>query len=294
MTARSPGAFILSTTFHVLVIGVVFLLTVVANDQDKVAPRVLELVAGEGDNFGADVAPALGTPDGVKLQIPEPVAPYPEPVAPPQTVQREPEPTPVAPTPPPAPVTPPPTKATPAPAPAPPKKAPSLSHKILNKVLNAENKAKKEIAKERAEDERRAKAAADKKAAAAKVQHIDAVGIAKGVYGGSTDNTVGGAGGKSLTASGEYLDRYFSLLKQRVLAAMDKPAGVNDDLAVVVSVYISATGQLSNAKVVKSSGDEEFDHAVVAAFSRVEMPEHPEHKGEPLTLRFTTKDVSER
>lgn len=295
MTARSPGAFILSTTFHALLVGLLFLFTVLANEQDKVQPRVLELVAGEGDNYGADVAPALGTAGGVKLAVPEPPPPKPEPVAPPP-VQREPEPTP-APPPPPVenPVTPVPTpkKVEPKKAETPPKKQPSLAKQILTKTLNAQNKAKKEIAKERAEDEKRAKAAADreKKIASAKVQHIDAEGIAKGVIGGSTENKVGGAGGKALVASGPVLDRYFALLKQRVLAALERPPGVSDELAVEVSFHMWADGRISGVKVTKSSGNEDLDQAVVAAFSRVKMPEYPDHKGDDLTLTIRTKDV---
>jgi colicin import membrane protein len=110
------------------------------------------------------------------------------------------------------------------------------------------------------------------------------------VVGGSADNKVGGAGGKALVASGALMDRYFAMLKQKVRDAIDKPPGVSDDLTVTVVVHISASGRLSGAHVVKSSGNEEFDRAVIAAFSHVSMPEHPEHKNEDLELEFRTKD----
>lgn len=292
----------LSATFHAAVAGLLILFGLESCQQDKPQPRVLELVAGQGDNFGATVAPKLGTPGGVKVDLPAipiPKAPDPEPVAPPPPAKAEPlppEPSPITP-PPPQPKTPPP----------PPKKTepttPNFAKQVLRKALNAERKAKAEVAKERAAEEKRlkkeefdrqqrAKVAAATKGSSAKVSHIDAEGIAKGVVGGSAENKVGGAGGKALTAmDGALAERYFAMLKQRVLSALDKPPGVSDDLVVTVVVHISASGRLSNARVVKSSGSEEFDRAVITAFSRVTMPEHPEHKNEDLELVFKTRDV---
>lgn len=289
MTARSPGAFFLSVMFHALVIGAIFVFTVLGNESTKPASKVLELVAGPGENYAATVAPALGSETGIKLKNLEPPPPHPNPITPAPEV----EPEPVAP--PPSPITPAP-QPTPKPVPTPaPKKAQPMSHKILNQYLNAKLRAEREIARARAAEERRAKAAAaaaeKQRVATAKIQHIDGVGIAKGVIGGSADNTVGGAGGTALVATeGSLSERYFALLKERVQNALDKPPDLSDDLAVTVVVHIAANGRLSNAHVVKSSGSEEFDRAVIAAFGRVTMPEHPEHKNEDLELIFRTKD----
>jgi colicin import membrane protein len=293
MTARSPGAFVLSVLFHAMIIGAIFVFTVLGNEQEKVSPKVLELVAGEGDNFGATVAPALGDPAGLKVKIPEPPKPTPEPIVAPAPV--EPEPSPMTPPPQLPKPTPTPPKPTPTPTKA-PDTIPNFKRQIQRKVWAADAKAKKEVAKQRAEDERRAKAAAaaERKAAATRVPRIDGAGIAKGVIGGSTENTVGGAGGKALVASeGTLSERYFAMLKERVQNALDKPPGLSDDLAVTVVVHIAANGRLSNAHVVKSSGSEEFDRAVIAAFGRVTMPEHPEHKSEDLELIFRTKESGE-
>lgn len=284
MTARSPRAFMLSAAFHAAVIALLLLFAVVADRREKVTPRVLELVAGSGDNFAATVAPRLGTPDGVKLDLPRP---EPETAAP----------TPVKPAPPPpktAPVTPP-VETT----------VPNFKRQIQRKVWAAESKAKREIAKERVEEAKRLKkeefdrqqrerakvAAGARSGGTPKIAKIDAEGIRNGVLGGSTENKVGGAGGKALVAAdGSPAERYFALLVQRVKNALGKPPDLGDDLVVTVVGHISATGRLSNVRVTKSSGDEAFDRAVIAAFARVEMPAHPEKKGEDFELVFRTKD----
>jgi len=313
MSPRSPTAFLLSATFHVLVVGFACLFAL-DSCQEHQPPKVLELVAGEGDNYGATVAPKLGNPDGPKLAVPAiPLPPVPEPqpqpprepVPEPKTVPPPPEPKPVVPTPEPK------TVVTPAPKPPPkpivkkaPSPTPNFSRQITRKVIRAESKAKAEVAKHRAAEEKRlkkeefdrqqrAKVAAAKAARSVPhFQHIDSEGIARGVVDGSAENKRGGAGGHKLVVTdGAVTDRYFQMLKEKVLNAIDKPPGVSDDLTVTVSVHLSASGRLSGARVLKSSGSEDFDRAVLAAFGRVSMPEHPEHKNEDLELEFRTRDA---
>lgn len=310
MTARSPGAFFLSALFHALIVGLILLFSMEVWQQKNERPRILELVAGEGDNYGATVAPKLGTPGGLKIDVPTPPTPKvapepePEPVPPapaPKVIEPEPEPAPV------------PAKSTPAPTvPAvqtkqAEKKQLTPKQQLLRKVWAAQDRGKKEAAKERAAEEKRlkkeefdrmqrdkARATASARSASPKVSHIDGEGIAKGVVGGSAENKTGGAGGRALTRDlGSVLEAYDALLKQRVQAAIDKPPGVSDNLTVTVVVHIAATGRLSNARVVTSSGSDEFDRAVIAAFGRVNMPEHPEHRGEDVELEFRTKDAGQ-
>jgi colicin import membrane protein len=165
-------------------------------------------VAGEGTNFGATEAPALGTPGGVKLSLPEPTPPEPEPAQPA-----------APPVPPPAaPVAPPKAEAPPRPA-APPQ---NFAKQILRKLYNADAKAKREVAKERAEEQKRItkeefdranQARSAEKTASAKVKRIDSEGIAKGVAGGSTANKVGGSSGRALTSTdGSARERYDAAL----------------------------------------------------------------------------------
>ena len=267
------------------------------------APKIFELVAGEGDNYMATAAPALGTPDGIKVTIPEPVvvkaAPVVEPVPEP-VVER-------------APVTP--AKA------APPKVTPvepirdfSKDVKRIStkrqKRLEAEDKRLRAIAekKEKAAaaaaakrmtkeefdrlNKSKSKSAAPKSATPPKIAKIDGVGIAKGVVGGSTANKVGGAGGKALTRDeGDALDLYFSLLKRRLKEALDKPPGLSDSLVAVVEVRIAANGLLSGAKVTRSSGSADFDHAALAAIARVRsIGPRPDGKSEVLSIPFLMKE----
>lgn len=308
MTARSPGAFLLSAAFHALIVVLLFLLGVVAQRSAPASQRVLELVAGEGDNFMATEAPALGSPTGVKLDIPVlPVAtpdPTPAPVEPPPAPAE-----PIAPEPIPVPL--PKAASEPVTKAEAPKR--SMANETLRKYLNAQNKAKREIAKQRAEEQkeqkRLSKAEFDrlqkqkggkatpttKGAGTPKVARIDGAGIAKGVAGGSTANTTGGAGGKALAAtSGAATERYFALLVQRVTAAIDKPPGISDGLEVKIGFRISAWGTISNVRILESSGSDAWDEAVMAAFRRVSMPAHPERKSEDAEVIFGTTEVPSR
>lgn len=315
--SQSTNGFVLSVALHVGLVLAIFLFSQIARETPP-PNRIIELVAGEGDNFAATAAPALGTPGGVKLDLAkvEPSPPAPAPVLAPA-----PEPTPPAPmTPAPVPKVEPPPVPKPAPkktaekAPADPA-APNFTKQIKRAVVIGESKAKQQIAKERAAEKKRldeekkrqtkeefdrANAAKAKtppgKTASTKVAKIDAEGIAKGVLGGSTENKIGGAGGKALTSSADatLVERYFAMLKQRIRAELTGLAGMGDDLSVDVVVHISANGALSKARIKRSSGSEEFDRAVVAAFGRITMPAHPEKKAEDLELTFRTRDIESR
>jgi colicin import membrane protein len=298
MTATQPQAFLLSAALHVLVAGLILLFTFGMTRESEM-PQIIELVAGEGDNFAAAEAPALGGPGGIKVNIPN--APEPAP-APPEPVTPV---TPVA-----SPILPAPApKAAPAPAPPKPADPNSIVKDMRWAQIKAESRAKMQLAREKAAEKKRleeekkrmtkaqfdaanrAKAAAAGKPAPVKVAKIDAEGIAKGVVGGSTANRVGGAGGKALRSDATLLEGYFALLKQRVRAELTGLAGMDDRLTVDVLVRISAAGVLSNPRVKKSSGNAEFDNAVLAALRRVRMPEHPEKKSEELELTFRTRDI---
>jgi colicin import membrane protein len=304
MSSNSSRAVMLSAMLHGLVVALVLIFTYALRQQVKEPPKIFELVAGEGDNYGATAAPALGTPGGVKIAIPAPVAPKVEPA-------------------PPSPVTPAPVVA-PAPATKPPPDAiPDLAKSV--KRISAKRRtrleakykaeARAEARREKAEEARKARAEAEaqknrmtkaefdrlnqgKSVPAprgrrpAKVSHIDAEGIARGVIGGSTANKVGGAGGKALTrAEGDLLDAYFSLLRRRLHEALDKPPGLSDTLVAAVEFRIAADGTLSGARIVRTSGSDEFDRAVLAAFAHVRtIGPRPDGKSELLTLNFRMRE----
>ncbi|HEX2855420.1 MAG TPA: cell envelope integrity protein TolA [Opitutaceae bacterium] len=282
MTDRLPGAMMLSLTLHASVAGLMLLFGYAASLSNQDTTKVFQIVAGEGDNFAAEVAPALGEPGGIKVEVPTPPAPTPEPVV-------QPEPAPVVPTP-------------PAPVEKPPPKLTNLTKMIEKKVARADTKAKAQVAKEREiEAKKMSKKEFDelnkknsgptpKPAGPTKVAKLDPEGIRKGVVGGSTENKTGGAGGRDMVATGEIMDRYFALLQERLRSALEKPPGLSDTLVTVVQVRLGADGSITGAHITKSSGSDEFDRAAMAAVAAVRMPARPDKKSEVLNLPFRMKE----
>lgn len=310
MTARSPGAFALSTLLHGGIVVVILLFTYVIQQQPRETTKVFELVAGEGDNFAATEAPALGEPDGIKLSItsPAPSQPGPTPII--ETPAPEPV---IEPAPPPMEKVTPPVET----------KTPNFAEDVQRIANKRERRLEAKYRKQR-EAAERAREAAEKKAreeaakqnriskaefdkmnrsrkspapsgtSSPKVAKIDAEGIRNGVVGGSTNNKVGGAGGKALRRDdGDEMDAYFALLKQRSREALDKPPGLSDTLTAEVEFHLSASGTISGAKIKRSSGSSEFDAAALQAISRTRMPARPDRKSETLALTFRMRDIAD-
>jgi colicin import membrane protein len=297
MSEGSAKGFLFSATLHGAAAAFLFFSFVLKRD-DSDRPKVFELVAGEGDNYMATEAPALGSPSGVKIDIPK--APEPKPTAPEPTPPQVVTPTPPVPTP----------KVTPPPTVTPDPPAPNFKKDLRRAVVNAESKAKREIKKERdAEAKRKAEeqkkltkeefdrlnktktVASANKSNPTKAPKIDAEGIAKGVVGGSTANKVGGAGAKALkTDNTDVLAGYDALFKQRLRREFEPPPGLSDSLKVEVEVRSNADGSLTSARVTKSSGSAEFDQAVLDALRRVRMPARPDRKSETIEFIFTMRE----
>lgn len=303
MQSNSSSAFFLSATLHGVVVVMILLMTYVWQDHAKEPTKVFELVAGEGDNYMATAAPALGT-EGGKVTMPNVPTPTPTPPEP-APIQAAPEPVvqpePAAPTPK--------TAVTKAPPPdairdfskdvkrIEKKRADRLIAKDRAAREAAEKKAKLEEAKQKKMtkeefDRQKKSGITPKPGSSQKIARIDAEGIAKGVAGGSTANKEGGAGGKSLTRDeGDALDLYFSLLKRRLKDALDKPPGLSDTLVAIVEVHIAGNGLLSGARISKSSGSEEFDQAALAAVARVRsIGARPDGKSETLLIPFRMRE----
>jgi colicin import membrane protein len=306
MSNGSAQGFWMSTALHAAVAAAIFLFGYVLKNKEPEDVKIFELVAGEGDNYAATEAPALGTPGGVKIDIPAaperksaPETPV-EPAQPPQS-------NPTATSTPPTPKT----------------KEPPVSDfkkKIVRDLIRAESQAKRDAVRERAAEKKRldaekkraeeeqkkmtkeefdkankAKTAAStSKSSSQKVAKIDVEGIKKGVTGGSSANKVAGAGGKALKAEfPDVLAAYDSLLKQKLRREFEPPPGLSDALKVDVQVRSNPDGSFTSARVTKPSGSAEFDAAVLDALRRVQMPPRPDSKSELIEFTFTMRERNE-
>lgn len=292
MTSTSPQAFFLSAALHAVVVVLILMFGYAANRSVQDVPKVLELVAGEGDNYAAREAPALGVEGGVKLTLPAPTPVRPTPPPPVTPAAVPPPPPAVAPT----------TKAT-----APANDAvPNFKNKIIMDIVRGDSKAKLQLRREReAEKKRQAEEAkrlskeefdrAQKSRAASsnpptKVVRIDGEGIAKGVVGGSANNKVGGAGGKALKSDNEdVLGAYYALFKQRVRVEFEPPPGLSDALQARITVRSNPDGSLAQVRLLRPSGSRVFDAAVLDAIKRVKMPTRPDNKAETFEFDFTMR-----
>ncbi len=312
-TVRSPGAFFASAALHAVLMAFVLWFAWSKRQSKEDVPQIFELVAGEGDNFAATEAPALGVEGGgLKLEIPLPPVPDPSPVT--EPAPPEPEPSPVVPAAAPVEVAPPPPK------PAPAEYKPVNMAKMVDRIADkrAANIEKKVKAEQKAADARVAKEAAAnaKKMTKAEfdrlnqgksspsqkatggggtgaVKRIDAEGISKGVVGGSTANKTAGAGGKALTRQEEIglSDAYISLLIQKLKAAHQKPEGLSDLLEATVKFSLLSSGSIVNVTVISSSRNSEFDQSVMAAFRRISLPPPPANlKTSDYTITFKMRE----
>jgi TonB family protein len=260
MSAQSPGAYGLSALLHAAVVALVLFFSYASTALVKDTPRVFELVAGAGDNYGAREAPALGSAGGVKLQA----TPAPKPPAPRAPPAPKPEPSPI--------------QAAPEAA-AKPAKPIDLVAQLKRVEMRRELNLERKYDKEKAAEEKR-------EAAAAKVAHIDAEGIKEGVLGGSAENKTGGAGGKALTREeGSLLEAYFALLKARIKENHVPPEGVSDRLSARVEFFVAADGSISSVRIVSPSGNFDFDRSVIEAVEHTRsIGARPDSRSESVTM----------
>ena len=261
MRASSSSAVMVSLTLHGLVAALIFLTTVYVAQQQKTPPVIFELVAGPPTAPEQTKAPALGNNDMI-LNVPKVDVPKAKPQPVPEVVK--------------------PTEMT-KPAETKPKAETSIAKEMKKKERMSYNDYKRTHP--------------DPKPippAVAKAPRIDAEGIANGVRGGSTANKKGGGGGKALTREeGEAMQVYEAALKNRLEAAFltTKPAGLSDTLSAEVEFFVSATGEISDVQISRSSGNRDFDQSVLEAFKKITWPSaRPDHKTDQWLLTFRMKE----
>ncbi len=261
MSAQNSHAYFTSAALHALVAGALVFFAYEFSKDTREDTKTIELVAGDGTNFGATVAPAKGSAMAGDVPLP------------------------------------------------------NFSRQVRNKIANAERRAVNEVAKERAAEEKAAAAAAAAEKKNQQVSYdewvkthpgqpppktlppnykpLDTKGIAGGVDGGSTANTTGGAHGKALVSQGaEGMDGYFALLKNMLKENHEPPAGVSDRLSARVEFYLGADGSISRVRIIRSSGNAEFDQSVKDAFARtrsVGIP-RPDKRGSLHEIEFRMRD----
>jgi TonB family protein len=278
MSAQTPGAYGLSALVHSGAVALVLFFSYAADRLDKSEPKVFELVAGEGDNYAATAAPALGSEGGIKVTPQAPVpTPLPEPPAPqPETqpVQKQ-ETSPI--------------QSAPETIPAPTKQKAPKPVDLVTSLKRAEARRTKKL-----EDKykKQQEAEAKRQAALNRVSHIDAEGIREGVVGGSTENKKGGAGGKALTREeGTELEAYFAELLMRIKESHTPPEGVADNISAKVELFVAADGSISHARITTSSGNAEFDRSVIEACQHTRsIGPRPDGKSETVSFTFKMRE----
>lgn len=303
MTDRHAGAYAISALMHLGIVALALVLTYAVTQEKADAPKILELVAGGGNNYAATAAPALGDPAAsLKLDAPAPVAPQPDPTPAPPVPETPPAPLQAEPTPVAAPPTPAPAK--PAPTAA---KPPDFSKTVARTAARRESRIMTKYRKQLEADEKRQRMTEEQfrkahpnagRAAPSKVARVDAAGIREGVVGGSAANKEGGAGGRALTREeGDEAEAYFALLRNHLQDSFEelKPTDVSDQLSAKVGFFVGADGAISRVRLLRSSGNAEFDRAVLEAFRRTSpIGPRPDHRGDEVSLDFSmhTDDAS--
>lgn len=302
MLNRYPQAYFVSFLIHGAIIALVLLLGIYVGEHEPEPKKVFELVAGKGDNYEATEAPALGISGGVGVSAPDSVVmpkedpikvdipkavevtpPTPEPVvAPEPKPEVKPEPVPAPPESKPAPKT-------------PAKKAPQTDFKKIVQRTAQRKAAKLEAQYKKQQDKLLAEQKKRESYEQFQREHggtrATGEGIEGGVVGGSTSNKKGGAGGKALTREQQdLLDSYFAMFKARLKENHVPPPGVSDRLEARIEFFMAADGSIARVRVIRSSGNKDFDQSVLEAFAHTHMPSRPDKHSDMKEMTFKMHD----
>lgn len=277
-TARSPRAFALSVLLHATIVAVVLFVAWWNSRQTEETPQIFELVAGEGNDYAALEAPTTAAPvPAIKVDLPEPTP----------IIERAPEPVPTpriepVPDPPQAPPKqpPPPKKVEKATEKAPPKAQPKS-----DVTRTTFDKFRKEHGEPKVTKARPAPKITPKK--------INADSIAGRVASDSTNAVKAGAGGTALSrVESDLWAAYQAMIVERIRRAM-LAAGVTDLLTARVEFRVSAEGSVSAARITGSSGNRDFDAAVLAALRSLgRLGPPPSNQAETLSVSIEMRERS--
>jgi TonB family protein len=85
------------------------------------------------------------------------------------------------------------------------------------------------------------------------------------------------------------------MFKSRLREKFIAPPTTSDSHRVIISFRNEADGRLTNVRVVKSSGNKEFDDAVLLAMRLVSMSARPDGKAEDgLEFEFSAREKEDR
>ncbi len=296
MNDRYAGSFFLSLLMHIALAVILFLVAYVLHPPKPDETQIFEVVAGPGDDAMATEAPAvqpqqftMDLPD----RLPDPPVVEPQPVEPDPVPVVTPVPVPIPPTPvptPPKPV-PTPTPTPPKPVPTPPKPTPTPKPTPKPPVEPVKPKQATMTKEEYDRQFGKNTTAAQRTPTPAppvKPRLIDTSAVRDAL-----NSSNKGANGPALTAQVKnQMDAYFSRLLAMLKKNHQSPAGVSDQLEVMVSYHVSASGKVSQARIIRSSGNAAFDQSVLAAFATLPlMGARPDGQSSSQDLAFRMRDL---
>ena len=83
---------------------------------------------------------------------------------------------------------------------------------------------------------------------------------------------------------------YFSMFKARLKENHVPPPNVSDKLAVRIGFFMAADGSVSRVRVLRSSGNPEFDRSVLEAFKHTRVGARPDRRSDMKELEFRMRD----
>ncbi len=94
---------------------------------------------------------------------------------------------------------------------------------------------------------------------------------------------------------GDLLAAYFALLENRVRENHEQPDGVSDALTARVAFYLGRDGTISRVRIIRSSGNADFDKSVVDAFNKTSsVGSRPDKIGDEKEVEFNMHEQADQ